>query len=334
MTATVETADVSGRPGERTRNGPATLRGVEEVELVEPVANPLGKLGEGESSSEGEGKGAASTQEEECRFCFEVGTTEDPLVAPCKCRGTIGKVHKSCLRHWILEKGCLTCEICNEPFQLDRETMPSAEELLAYRHALHAAAHHQLGLETAAGDEDSAPDQRRRSLRSFLLRHERLSRWINACILMAFSVIMLLVIIFLIYNWNTYYKSRENVVLVNEIQPMDAGLEVVTGFCGAKVRPNSPHKRSRKKKASNLGQELTSNSNFPLSLSFRSFDFASLSSPPKETMMCAVPREALRNSTALQSRLCRDWVDRNTPCLRYSTYSISRTCEQVNATCR
>jgi len=68
------------------------------------------------------------------------------------------------------------------------------------------------------------------------LRHERLSRWINACILLAFSVIMVLVIVFLIWNWNSYYKGRGNTVMVNEVQPFDSGIEVFTGFCSAKVK--------------------------------------------------------------------------------------------------
>jgi hypothetical protein len=236
--------------------------------------------------------------EEECRFCFEVGTPEDELVNPCKCRGTIGKVHRSCLRHWIFEKGCMNCEICNEPFELEEGDILSPEETLALRQTFGV----QQRLGSLNNQEDTASPHFRFSsnnLRAFLLRHERLSRWINACILMAFSVIMLLVIVFLIYNWNTYYRKREDVFVVNEAHgglPFESGIEVFTGFCDARRR-----------------------------------------------MMCVVRQETLTNSTAFQRRLCD--IDINSmhgddsshgqgkPCLRYSTYSIHKSCGLENDWC-
>mmetsp|Transcript_40778 Transcript_40778/g.89125 ORF Transcript_40778/g.89125 Transcript_40778/m.89125 type:complete len:416 (+) Transcript_40778:109-1356(+) len=37
-----------------------------------------------------------------CRICLLEGSTEDdPLVSPCKCKGSIQHVHLGCLRHWI-----------------------------------------------------------------------------------------------------------------------------------------------------------------------------------------------------------------------------------------
>lgn len=172
--------------------------------------------------------------EEECKFCFEPGTSEDELVVPCKCRGTIGKVHKSCLRNWILEKQHINCEICHEPYQTD-ETVLSAEESLACRHAFSLQQRRNENREAASSGLRSFYPYPR-TLTNFLARHERLSRWINACILMAFSVIMLLVIVFLIYNWNQYYKNRDSVVLVNDVQPYNDGVHVFTGFCDVKRR--------------------------------------------------------------------------------------------------
>eukprot|EP00929_Paragymnodinium_shiwhaense_P023627 TRINITY_DN14755_c0_g1_i1.p1 TRINITY_DN14755_c0_g1~~TRINITY_DN14755_c0_g1_i1.p1 ORF type:complete len:420 (+),score=68.69 TRINITY_DN14755_c0_g1_i1:208-1467(+) len=37
----------------------------------------------------------------ECRICFTGGSEENPLVAPCQCKGSITHVHLECLRHWI-----------------------------------------------------------------------------------------------------------------------------------------------------------------------------------------------------------------------------------------
>lgn len=61
-----------------------------------------------------------------CRICLLEGSTdEDPLISPCKCKGTIEMVHLGCLRHWIRGRLNLsnnasgsyfytpiTCELC------------------------------------------------------------------------------------------------------------------------------------------------------------------------------------------------------------------------------
>eukprot|EP00434_Breviolum_minutum_P015873 symbB.v1.2.013987.t1/scaffold1006.1/size144824/8 len=37
-----------------------------------------------------------------CRICLLEGPGEDdPLIAPCQCKGSIEYVHLGCLRHWI-----------------------------------------------------------------------------------------------------------------------------------------------------------------------------------------------------------------------------------------
>mmetsp|Transcript_57768 Transcript_57768/g.164107 ORF Transcript_57768/g.164107 Transcript_57768/m.164107 type:complete len:406 (+) Transcript_57768:56-1273(+) len=61
-----------------------------------------------------------------CRICLlEGGTEDDPLIAPCACKGSIEHVHLSCLQHWIRgrlsysDSSCgsffyrpLACELC------------------------------------------------------------------------------------------------------------------------------------------------------------------------------------------------------------------------------
>eukprot|EP01105_Mastigella_eilhardi_P025349 TRINITY_DN6887_c0_g1_i2.p1 TRINITY_DN6887_c0_g1~~TRINITY_DN6887_c0_g1_i2.p1 ORF type:complete len:854 (-),score=176.45 TRINITY_DN6887_c0_g1_i2:80-2641(-) len=62
---------------------------------------------------------AAEKEEEEevCRICREAGTREQPLMKPCRCRGSVGFVHEGCLRRWV--QGTLSarrhpqCEICH-----------------------------------------------------------------------------------------------------------------------------------------------------------------------------------------------------------------------------
>jgi pSer/pThr/pTyr-binding forkhead associated (FHA) protein len=61
-----------------------------------------------------------------CRICFLQGTTDDPLISPCNCRGSIEFVHVNCHRTWINTKlnvlsytkdsyyyQQIKCEICN-----------------------------------------------------------------------------------------------------------------------------------------------------------------------------------------------------------------------------
>jgi len=41
-----------------------------------------------------------SEEKKECRICFDEGTDDDPLISPCKCKGTSAYIHKSCLSTW------------------------------------------------------------------------------------------------------------------------------------------------------------------------------------------------------------------------------------------
>jgi len=69
-----------------------------------------------------------------CRICLHEGSTlEDPLLAPCKCRGSIQHVHMECVKHWIKDRlalsnggasfvvgdasSPLSCELCKSSYQ-------------------------------------------------------------------------------------------------------------------------------------------------------------------------------------------------------------------------
>lgn len=83
-----------------------------------------------------------------CRICLLEGSTpEDPLVAPCQCKGSIQHVHLGCLRHWVRDRlglsngdaafvvggagSRLSCELCKTPYQtkikMGRTTTPLIE---------------------------------------------------------------------------------------------------------------------------------------------------------------------------------------------------------------
>lgn len=65
-----------------------------------------------------------------CRICLMEGAeSDDPLIAPCSCRGSIEFVHVGCLRHWAngrlnVSEGVSgsyfyrpqTCELCKSPY--------------------------------------------------------------------------------------------------------------------------------------------------------------------------------------------------------------------------
>ncbi|XP_066599610.1 E3 ubiquitin-protein ligase MARCHF2-like [Prorops nasuta] len=40
----------------------------------------------------------------------------EPLIATCKCRGTVGLVHVGCLERWLTESGHTKCEICGHKY--------------------------------------------------------------------------------------------------------------------------------------------------------------------------------------------------------------------------
>lgn len=86
-----------------------------------------------------------------CRICLLEGSDEDdPLISPCKCKGSIEYVHLGCIRHWIHDRmklpevsgrrgyffRPLTCELCKTPYptqvrtvngEESSETMPFAQ---------------------------------------------------------------------------------------------------------------------------------------------------------------------------------------------------------------
>lgn len=39
-----------------------------------------------------------------CKFCLSEDTQDDPLISPCKCKGSCAEVHISCLKQWLSNK--------------------------------------------------------------------------------------------------------------------------------------------------------------------------------------------------------------------------------------
>lgn len=84
---------------------------------------------------------AEEDQQEVCRICHAGGSSGEPLLAPCRCSGSVKYVHETCLQRWLLrdvaEGGtlCLTttaavnrkCELCKTNYTLTCRLRPFRE---------------------------------------------------------------------------------------------------------------------------------------------------------------------------------------------------------------
>ena len=54
-----------------------------------------------------------------CRICRGEATRTQPLLHPCKCRGSIKYIHQECLLEWLrhLNKLSEKCDICNTQYK-------------------------------------------------------------------------------------------------------------------------------------------------------------------------------------------------------------------------
>ncbi|KAA0185240.1 E3 ubiquitin-protein ligase MARCH2 [Fasciolopsis buskii] len=61
-----------------------------------------------------------------CRICLEEGDPERVLLSPCRCKGTVGLIHRQCLQLWLLESGKVNCELCGYAYIMTRSRRRSA----------------------------------------------------------------------------------------------------------------------------------------------------------------------------------------------------------------
>ncbi|KAI4497878.1 hypothetical protein M0802_006994 [Mischocyttarus mexicanus] len=54
----------------------------------------------------------ASVGSSVCRICH-TNTLKEPLVSPCRCKGTLANVHLSCLEKWLNQSCRSYCELCH-----------------------------------------------------------------------------------------------------------------------------------------------------------------------------------------------------------------------------
>ncbi|NWX43760.1 MARH3 ligase, partial [Steatornis caripensis] len=61
-----------------------------------------------------------------CRICHE-GSSQEDLLSPCKCTGTLGTIHRSCLERWLSSSNTSYCELCHFRFAVERKPRPLVE---------------------------------------------------------------------------------------------------------------------------------------------------------------------------------------------------------------
>jgi E3 ubiquitin-protein ligase DOA10 len=81
-----------------------------------------------------------------CRFCWGQDTsTENPIMTPCKCAGSVGLIHYDCLKRWLETKvnikshnnnsvksyiwKTFECEICKSPYPYSFKQMDTLYKL-------------------------------------------------------------------------------------------------------------------------------------------------------------------------------------------------------------
>jgi E3 ubiquitin-protein ligase MARCH1/8 len=69
----------------------------------------------------------SSNQSFMCRICHCEENSEDDLISPCHCTGTLRYVHQACLQQWLKSNGMKSCELCKFEFIMQTKIRPLKE---------------------------------------------------------------------------------------------------------------------------------------------------------------------------------------------------------------
>ncbi|KAI0208514.1 E3 ubiquitin-protein ligase MARCH3 [Lamellibrachia satsuma] len=58
-----------------------------------------------------------------CRICHE-GNGKEQLISPCRCMGSMGMVHRTCVERWLGSSNSNKCEICQYQYQTEQHPRP------------------------------------------------------------------------------------------------------------------------------------------------------------------------------------------------------------------
>lgn len=59
----------------------------------------------------------------QCRICLAGSSIENLTASPCRCSGSMGHLHPSCLDQWLATRGQHLCEICLHPLRSPRNSI-------------------------------------------------------------------------------------------------------------------------------------------------------------------------------------------------------------------
>ncbi|XP_017881070.1 E3 ubiquitin-protein ligase MARCH2-like [Ceratina calcarata] len=63
----------------------------------------------------------------QCRICHEDSGIEELIDLPCKCKGSLGPIHRSCLEKWLSTSNKNCCEVCEHPFEIQKKNKPFSQ---------------------------------------------------------------------------------------------------------------------------------------------------------------------------------------------------------------
>jgi len=59
-----------------------------------------------------------------CRICLD-GNQKEELVRVCRCNGSVGLTHQTCVLTWFQATGQKACELCKYPMDIERAGIKS-----------------------------------------------------------------------------------------------------------------------------------------------------------------------------------------------------------------
>eukprot|EP00092_Neocalanus_flemingeri_P019475 GFUD01021098.1.p1 GENE.GFUD01021098.1~~GFUD01021098.1.p1 ORF type:complete len:621 (-),score=143.18 GFUD01021098.1:73-1935(-) len=59
-----------------------------------------------------------------CRICHEGESSGERLISPCRCSGSVGLIHRSCIEKWLTTVNHDTCELCRQKYSISRHPRP------------------------------------------------------------------------------------------------------------------------------------------------------------------------------------------------------------------
>lgn len=72
----------------------------------------------------------------ECKICYNFDSSSLELISPCKCKGSIQKVHRECLERWMNFSSNLEdkvkCRICNEKYYYQTDVKSECKKIIGY----------------------------------------------------------------------------------------------------------------------------------------------------------------------------------------------------------